>query len=107
MVVLEALLLLALFLNRRSFRRVCYFAVVRIPICPTTMKPTTDSSQPRSSELGLIIKVLLLSTLLAFGIRYLGPLLPLPPTDSVALAMVLLPPVGFGVFLLWRWKFSA
>ncbi len=48
-----------------------------------------------------VAKILGLSLLGALMIRYLGPLAPLPQQNSLALALVLLPPALMGVWL-WR-----
>ncbi|WP_110984443.1 hypothetical protein [Acaryochloris thomasi] len=49
-----------------------------------------------------LVKILVLSAVISVAIRYLGPLLPLPATSSVALALVLSPTVIMSVALAWR-----
>lgn len=49
-----------------------------------------------------LIKILVLSAMISVAIKYLGPLLPLPATSSVALALVLSPTVILSLALAWR-----
>ncbi|MEH2178427.1 hypothetical protein [Nostoc sp.] len=56
------------------------------------------------NQLGLILKLLLLSALLSVLIKYAGPSLPIPPTASNALIIVLLPIVIVAIALLWRFQ---
>jgi hypothetical protein len=51
------------------------------------------------SEGGLILKVMLLSGIIALGIKLLGPQLRVPETTTVALMVVLLPAVIIGLIL--------
>jgi hypothetical protein len=63
----------------------------------------THSSHTWLPELWLGLKLFLLSTGLAVGIRTLGPLLPLPATTPVVLALILLPTVLMSGVFAWRW----
>jgi glycopeptide antibiotics resistance protein len=54
------------------------------------------------NQLGLILKVLLFSTLLSLLIKYAAPYLAIAATDINALIMVLLPAVILAIVLLWR-----
>lgn len=49
-----------------------------------------------------VLKVVLVSAAISIAIKYGGPWLPLSPTTSVALAMVLLPSFLLGGLLLLR-----
>ncbi|MDJ0735425.1 MAG: hypothetical protein QNJ47_15430 [Nostocaceae cyanobacterium] len=54
------------------------------------------------NQLGLLVKVLLLSVGLSILIKYACPFLPIPGTATNALIMVLSPTVVLGTVLLWR-----
>lgn len=54
------------------------------------------------SEIGLILKVLALSTLLSILIKQGGPTLSIPATTTVALTAALLPALLMGIALVWR-----
>ncbi len=56
------------------------------------------------NQLGLILKLLLLSVLLSVLIKYAGSSLSIPPTASNALIIVLLPIVIVAIALLWRFQ---
>ncbi|ABB56187.1 hypothetical protein [Synechococcus elongatus] len=51
-----------------------------------------------------LLQLLGLSIAISWTIRELGPRFPLPATDTVALTLVLLPPLLLGVALVWRWR---
>jgi uncharacterized MnhB-related membrane protein len=53
-------------------------------------------------ELGLILKLLLLSGAISIGIKYAVPLLSIPATATNALIGVCLPPAVMLAVLLWR-----
>jgi hypothetical protein len=53
---------------------------------------------------GLLIKVLIASTLTAIAIRYGGPLLPISGTTTTALIGVLSPTILMAAVLGWRWS---
>jgi membrane protein implicated in regulation of membrane protease activity len=53
-------------------------------------------------ELGLILKLLLLSGAISIGIKYAVPLLSIPATATNALIGVFLPPAVMLAVLLWR-----
>ena len=52
-----------------------------------------------NTQIGFILKILLLSTALSFLIKYGGQLIPIPQTNTVAIAIVLFPSVAIGLFL--------
>ncbi|MBW4643730.1 MAG: hypothetical protein KME23_12200 [Goleter apudmare HA4340-LM2] len=54
------------------------------------------------NNLGLVLKVLLLSVVLSLLIKYIGPSLAIAGTDINALIIVLLPSVILAIVLLWR-----
>jgi uncharacterized YccA/Bax inhibitor family protein len=56
------------------------------------------------NKLGLVLKVLLMSIVLSFLIKYAAPSLRVPGTDAVALIMVLLPVAMIAIALLWRFQ---
>ncbi len=56
------------------------------------------------NQLGLILKVFLLSTLLSISIKYAAPSLAIPGTDINALIIILLPTVILAIALLWRFQ---
>ncbi|MEH2289656.1 hypothetical protein [Nostoc sp.] len=56
------------------------------------------------NQLGLILKLLLLSALLSVLIKYAGPSLLIPATASNALIIVLLPIALVAIALLWRFQ---
>ena len=65
------------------------------------------SSQLDEINLGLVLKIMLISGLISVGIKFLGPQLAIPATSAIALAMVLLPSLVLGIALLWRgWQQS-
>ncbi|MCC5603871.1 hypothetical protein [Nostoc favosum] len=56
------------------------------------------------NQLGLVLKLLLLSALLSVLIKYAGPSLSIPATATNALIIVLLPIVIMAIALLWRFQ---
>ncbi|MDZ7951430.1 MAG: hypothetical protein RMY16_13540 [Nostoc sp. DedQUE12b] len=56
------------------------------------------------NQLGLILKLLLLSAFLSVLIKYAGPSLPIPATATNALIIVLLPIAMVAIALLWRFQ---
>ncbi|KOR36500.1 MULTISPECIES: hypothetical protein [Planktothricoides] len=59
-----------------------------------------------SNVVKFLLKVMVASALISLGIKYIGPLLPIPPVSAIALGAVLLPPLCLGGFLTWRIKKS-
>lgn len=55
-----------------------------------------------NDTLGLIFKVVVGSGLISAAIKYLGPLLAVPATSGVAIAIVLIPPIVVAGLLGWR-----
>lgn len=55
-----------------------------------------------NDQLGFVVKLVVASTAIAYGIKSVGPLLSIPPTDTVALGIVLLPTVIVGGILGWN-----
>jgi hypothetical protein len=55
-------------------------------------------------QLGIVLKLLLLSALLSLLIKYVGPSLSIPVTATNALIIVLLPIVIIAIALLWRFQ---
>jgi hypothetical protein len=53
-------------------------------------------------RIGFVLKVVLASGAIAYGIKYGGPYLPLPHTPAVALALVLLPTLVLAGLLGWK-----
>jgi hypothetical protein len=53
-------------------------------------------------QLGLLTKLMIASVLLSIGIKTWVPRLGLPSTNAMALLLVALPPIGMGLFFLWR-----
>lgn len=56
------------------------------------------------NQLGLVLKLLLLSALLSLLIKYAGPSLSIPVTTTNALIIILLPIVIIAIALLWRFQ---
>ncbi|WP_448270164.1 hypothetical protein [Nostoc sp. DSM 114159] len=56
------------------------------------------------NQLGLILKLLLLSALLSVLIKYAGPSLAIPATATNALIIVFLPVAIVAIALLWRFQ---
>ncbi|MEH2312256.1 MAG: hypothetical protein V7K18_27015 [Nostoc sp.] len=56
------------------------------------------------NQLGLVLKLLLLSALLSALIKYAGPSLSIPPTATNALIIIFLPIVIIAIALLWRFQ---
>lgn len=54
------------------------------------------------NQLFFLLKLLLLSTVISFLIKYAGPMLLLPATSLNALILVLLPTLIMITLLLWR-----
>lgn len=63
------------------------------------MQPTKPLWQ---SEVELLLKLLTLSALISIGIKALGGRLDLAPDPIAALAIVFLPCLGIGAFLLFK-----
>ncbi|MEH1796276.1 MULTISPECIES: hypothetical protein [unclassified Nostoc] len=56
------------------------------------------------NQLGLVLKLLLLSALLSLLIKYAGPNLSIPATATNALTIILLPIAIIAIALLWRFQ---
>ncbi len=56
------------------------------------------------NQLGLVLKVFLLSAVISLLIKYAGPFLFIPATSINALIIVLLPTVIMAIALLWRFQ---
>ncbi|MDZ7959257.1 MAG: hypothetical protein RMY34_15475 [Aulosira sp. DedQUE10] len=56
------------------------------------------------NQLGLLAKVFLLSIVLSLLIKYAAPSLMIPQTDTIALVMVLSPPIIMAIALFWRFQ---
>ncbi len=56
-----------------------------------------------NQTLGFVLKILLLSTALSLSIKYGGQYLPLTPTTTTALIIVLAPSLLIGLILGWRY----
>ncbi len=56
-----------------------------------------------TQTLGFVLKILLLSTVLSLLIKYGGQYLPLTPTTTTALIIVLAPSLLIGLILGWRY----
>jgi hypothetical protein len=69
-----------------------------------TLQKNVYSRTFRENQMGLILKLLLLSALLSLLIKYAAPSLAIPTTASNALIIVLLPPVILAIALLWRFQ---
>ena len=54
------------------------------------------------NQLIFLLKVLLLSAIISFFIKYIGPSLSIPETATSALIIVLLPNVIMATVLLWQ-----
>lgn len=66
------------------------------------MKPQDSKQHFLDTSVGLVLKVLVLSTLLSVAIKYMGPILPIPATNTAALIITLIPTLIMGVVLAWR-----
>lgn len=55
-----------------------------------------------TESIGLLAKILLLSLGISLVIKYVGPLVPIPATSSVALILILGPCIIMVGFLGWR-----
>lgn len=66
------------------------------------MKPQTFKNRFLGTEVGLILKVLALSSLLSVLIKQGGPTLSIPATTTLALTAALLPALLMGIALVWR-----
>lgn len=66
------------------------------------MKLQNGKNRFLETEPGLVLKVLVLSSVLSVAIKYLGPSLPIPATNTTALIITLLPALGMGLALAWR-----
>ncbi|MBF2079714.1 MAG: hypothetical protein IGR76_14645 [Synechococcales cyanobacterium T60_A2020_003] len=60
-----------------------------------------------NDHLGFVVKLVVASTAIAYGIKVVGPLLPIPPTNAVALGIVILPTVIVGGILGWNAWFQS
>ncbi len=57
-----------------------------------------------TAQIGFIVKILLVSTVLSFLIKYGGRLLPIAPTSFNALVAILTPPLLMLLVLAWPLK---
>ncbi len=55
-----------------------------------------------NTQAGFIGKILFFSTIISISIKYGGQLIPLAPTNSIALTIVLLPSLVVALTLSWR-----
>ena len=80
--------------------RPCYHerAILHRSIVP----PEPPPSPWQEGDWLFILKVMILSALISVGIKAFGPLLALPATAAVALALILSPPLLLGLILVWR-----
>ncbi|MCG6137660.1 MAG: hypothetical protein MET45_23995 [Nostoc sp. LLA-1] len=56
------------------------------------------------NNFGVVGKLLVLSALLSFLIKYAAPSLSIPATDANALIIIFLPPVIIAIALFWRFQ---
>lgn len=61
-----------------------------------------DSKDLLDTSAGLVLKVLVLSIILSVAIKYIGPILPIPATNTAALVIALTPTFVMGLALAWR-----
>jgi hypothetical protein len=54
------------------------------------------------NQLGFLLKLLLLSALISFLIKYASPMFLIPATSTNALILILLPTIIMTAVLLWR-----
>ncbi|MCM2407951.1 hypothetical protein MMC39_18260 [Anabaena sp. CCAP 1446/1C] len=54
------------------------------------------------NQLGFLLKLLLLSTVISLAIKYVGPMFLIPQTSTNALILILLPTITMITILLWR-----
>lgn len=66
------------------------------------MEPQGFKNRFWDTEAGLVLKVLVLSIVLSVAIKYIGPTLAIPATDTAALIIILLPALVTGLVLGWR-----
>jgi hypothetical protein len=57
-----------------------------------------------NTQIGFVLKVLVLSTVLSLAIKYAAPSLAIANTTLNALIGVLLPTVVMTIALIWRWR---
>ena len=57
-----------------------------------------------NTQVGFILKVVILSAILSFVIKDEGKLIPLTPTNLNAIIVVLLPTLILSLILGWRWQ---
>jgi hypothetical protein len=55
-----------------------------------------------SGQIGFILKVLLVSTILSLLVKYGGRILSIPPTPTNASIAILIPPILMALVLWWR-----
>ncbi len=55
-----------------------------------------------AAQIGFVVKVIGLSTLIAIAFKTLAPRLSIPATNAVSLALVLTPSLLLGAFLVWQ-----
>jgi hypothetical protein len=60
-----------------------------------------------NTQVKFIVKILFFSTIISIAIKYGGQLLPIQPTNTIALVLVLLPPSILAILLLKSAKLSA
>ena len=56
-----------------------------------------------NTQVGFIFKILLVSTLLSILIKYGGEYVPIQPTTTTAMIIVLFPSVAIGFLLGWQY----
>ncbi len=57
-----------------------------------------------NTQAGFVLKVVFLSAILSFSIKYGGKFTPLTSTTFDALILVLLPTLILSLILAWRWR---
>jgi hypothetical protein len=55
-----------------------------------------------SGQIGFILKVVLVSTILSLLVKYGGRILSIPPTPTNASIAILIPPILMALVLWWR-----
>ena len=65
-------------------------------------QPPSDRSSSIRQEIGVVLKVMGLSTTIALGIKYAMPAFPIPVSDVIALFAILLPSAIVALILKFR-----
>lgn len=89
--------------NNRTHLGMGGMAIITI-CCLLALFCTTIYFAVMDNYLGFLLKVFILSLAISLLIKFIGPSLGVPPTNAIALVVVLSPTVIMGILFFWRFQ---